>query len=413
MRSDQKSRFVSSPRLYITGRDPRDGGGVASMAKFAYATAERAGYDPCLVCNMLDRETQIRLTDVRDWFGVDLAERVRHMTVDGMEVKGVPLIVPEVEFTQYLLNEPGWEAALDDGDVFFAVAGTNQCCLPLTRQEDPFGSWTATLLWDDRTDRLKSRPWLERVRDRLSRPALEYIERKAYRAAEPLMVLSEYTASRLAEHHGIDRDRMSVVPYPIDTERFSPVPEDGDPATDGPTVLFVGRLNDPRKNVELLIDAFSKVHESVPGATLWLVGAEPNADVATAARESGAGEAIEFHDRVPNEELPEYYRAADLFVIPSDQEGLAIVGLESMACGTPVVSTRCGGPEGYVRDGETGYLVERDDTDALADRIETVLSDEERRTEMGRQARKLIEQRYARSKIEPQFVDAFATLESD
>lgn len=78
-----------------------------------------------------------------------------------------------------------------------------------------------------------------------------------------------------------------------------------------------------------------------------------------------------------NDDLPAYYRGADVIAIPSRQEGLTTVGLEAMACGMPVVSTRCGGPEEYVKDGETGCFVDLGDVEALAGKLQGPLTSTE------------------------------------
>lgn len=397
-------------RMYIATRDPNDGGGAAALSRFVYETAEQSGYDPCLVYNHLDRSKQIRLADPLELVDFEPDDAIEHTTINGLESKGIPVVFPEIEFTQYLLNASAWHDAIRDGDVFFVVAGTNLCALPLVRSEKPFGSWTATLLWDDRIDRLESTSWLERVRDHLSRPLLEYIERKAYNAADPLMVISEYTADRIETRYDVPGERIEVVPYPIDTERFTPEMSMTRPGRDGSVLLFAGRLNDPRKNVEFLIEAFARIYDDVPNAELWLIGADPDTSLRTAVSEHDVEDRTVFHGKVPFDELPEYYGAADIFTIPSKQEGLGIVGLEAMACGTPVVSTQCGGPEEYICDGGNGFLVPSDDLAAFAERIESLLTDDERRRAFGQEARRLIERDYAETKIRDHFVEAFDDL---
>lgn len=394
---------MSIPRLYIVTRDPRGLGGVGSMARFVYETAEGAGLNPCLVCNAIDREMDVRSTDV---LRLDWRREIEHTTVDGMELKGIPRLLPEVEFLQSALNRRFWAAALADGDRFFCVAGASPTGLPLVLDDVSFGCWVATPFWEDRADRLESSSLLRRIRDRLSRPVMERIEQRVYEGADPVFVLSEYTAAVLTERYGIKRERFEVVPYPIDTDRFTP---EGDTAdADGPLILFVGRFNDPRKNTEMLVEAFSLVREEFPDATLRLIGDESSTALRSAFERHGVTEAVECLDYVPNEELPAHYRAADVFAIPSNQEGLAIVGLEAMACGTPVVSTRCGGPEGYVVDGETGYLVKRRDIEQMADHLSVVAGDSATRSQSGDRAQKVVEAEYAESVVTVRFEAAFS-----
>lgn len=218
-------------------------------------------------------------------------------------------------------------------------------------------------MWEDRADRLEASSLALRVRDRLSKPFLERIETQIYDNASVIYVLSEYTASNVVAACDIDRSDFEIVPYPVDSEVFSPTPETRTDTTDEPLVLFVGRYNDPRKNIPILLEAFARVKAAVLDARLQLIRADPDAELVPLTTDFGIKSAVDFLDHVPNDDLPQYYRAADVFAIPSHQEGLAVVGLETMACATPVVSTRCGGPEDYVRDGETGYLVPTDDVE--------------------------------------------------
>ena len=87
-------------------------------------------------------------------------------------------------------------------------------------------------------------------------------------------------------------------------------------------------------------------------------------------------------------ELVELYRGADVFALPSDEEGLGLVVLEAMACGTPVVATRCGGPEGIIEDGIDGYLVPRDNPRVMSERLEMLLKDHSSAQEISRRARR-------------------------
>ena len=97
--------------------------------------------------------------------------------------------------------------------------------------------------------------------------------------------------------------------------------------------------------------------------------------------------------------LSEFYRSLDVFVFPSRKEGLGIAGIEAMASGVPVVSTRCGGTEDFVRDGETGWLVNEDPAE-MADAIASIYTKRQVRGEMSRKAVSLITEQYSVEKFE-------------
>ncbi len=83
---------------------------------------------------------------------------------------------------------------------------------------------------------------------------------------------------------------------------------------------------------------------------------------------------VSFVGTVRHEDLPLYYNAADVCVVPSHHETFGLVALESLACGTPVVATRVGGMESVIRHGENGYLVDDNSPERLADSIASVVS---------------------------------------
>lgn len=396
---------MSDPRLCIATLDPTIGGGVPSMARFAYQAAERAGFDPFLAANRIARESDVRIQDLPR---LDWSRSIDRTTHDGLETWFVPRYLPEFEFLQYVTNGGEWSTIIEEADAYFGVGGNIQCCHPFARHGVRFGCWVATTVWDDRKDRVKRAPLSWQVRDYLSKPVLQGIERSVYGAADQVLVLSEYTRERVVSEQLLSEKEITVVPYPVDTTLFSP---DGDEkSTDGPTVLFVGRFTDPRKNVEMLVRAFASVREHHPNAELRLVGDDPTPGLRDTVEEYGLAEAVTFEAYVPNGELPPHYRSADVFAIPSRQEGLGIVGLEAMACGTPVVATRCGGPEQYVEDGETGLLVANDDEAGMADALTALLRDDTRRGELGSNAAAYVQNNCAEPVLSERFVHVYERL---
>lgn len=398
---------VINKRLCISTLDPHYTGGVRSMATAAYNAAEAAGYDPFLICNSLDREMEVRLQDLARF---DWKRNVEQTAIDGMELVRIPRFLPEFEFLNYRLNKHQWEPLIETADLYFGVGGNNHCCLPFVWSEKQFGCWTATLYWEDRKDRIADSSIAWKIREHISRPLLQRFEGGVYRCADEIVALSDYTADRIAKEYTINRDRITRIPFPIDTDTFSPDGPRKPLNESGPVVLFVGRLNDPRKNIPFLLRSFAIVARSHPDVSLYLIGASPNQDMIALVRRLGIADRVEFIEFVEHEKLPVYYRSADIFVIPSHQEGLGIVGLEAMACGTPVISTRCGGPEDYVVENETGYLVPTSDSHKMSDRLKSLIQDSQTRNRLGTTARQKIEHEYASTIVEPKLIAAFERL---
>jgi glycosyltransferase involved in cell wall biosynthesis len=204
--------------------------------------------------------------------------------------------------------------------------------------------------------------------------------------------------------HGV-RARYAVVPNGVDTERFRPpqdpgaaraalpgpagprsgpqaVPGQADPpgARDGTLlVVCVGRLC-PQKGQDVLLRAWPRVTERLPGARLALVGDGPDLPRLLRAAPAGVLFAGPVADPLP------WYQAADLAVQPSRWEGMALAPLEAMACGLPVVATDVDGARESAPPDGGGAIVPPGDHAALAAALLALLTDPERRAAAGRRA---------------------------
>lgn len=186
------------------------------------------------------------------------------------------------------------------------------------------------------------------------------------------------TVSRLADSpddYGIDDDSLSAS------------------ATTGPTVLFVGRLEEI-KGLEYLFHAFSTLRETHSDASLVVVGSGSDEGRVRSIADHLSLSDVTFAGWQSRSALPEFYEAADLLVLPSVTlpsalsggslgDAFGLVCLEAAAFGTPVVCTNAvGAAHDVVRDGENGYVVPEKEASALAEAMREVLSDPESRAEM-------------------------------
>lgn len=218
--------------------------------------------------------------------------------------------------------------------------------------------------------------------------------------------VSGYTRGRFASAFGPQACLERLSPG-VDVDRFVP-----DPAAradlraryglgDRPVVLCLSRLV-PRKGQDMLIRAFGRIRQRVPGAALVIVGGGPyRDDLQKLAQRSGAGDDVLFTGGVPGEELPAHHAMADVFAMPCrtrgaglDVEGLGIVYLEASACGVPVVAGRSGGAPETVRDGATGRVVEGTDVEAIATAVGDLLADPDTAARMGAAGREWVVQNW-------------------
>jgi len=192
---------------------------------------------------------------------------------------------------------------------------------------------------------------------------------------------------------------MTVIPTGVDLALFSPGSRArarrrlGLPG-DGLICLYTGRL-DREKSLERVLDAFESVAAAVSTATLHLVGKGSHGRALEQRAGAGAaGRRIVFHGGLSRDALPDYYRAADLFLFASETETQGLVLAEAHACGLPAVAVRASGVDEVVTDGETGLLT-KGATGEMADAAIGLLLDPERRAAMGQAARRLAEARFS------------------
>ena len=155
---------------------------------------------------------------------------------------------------------------------------------------------------------------------------------------------------------------------------------------------FAGRYGDPRKRIDLLLEATRLLARQGAPVELHLAGESDRLLLQERVEALAIADRVICHGPLDPPTLAPLLRSLDLFVIPSHQEGLCIAGLEAMACGAPVVSTRCGGPEHYVIPGHTGELVEAS-PEAMAAAIAAIAGERSQRQQLSAGARAWVAER--------------------
>jgi starch synthase len=176
---------------------------------------------------------------------------------------------------------------------------------------------------------------------------------------------------------GFPADRVHVVPYGIPPPEHTPARS----ATDDTfRVLYVGQLS-PRKGVRYLLEAFTRLRH--PKKELVIVGPR-----STPSGLEGAAipDGTRFAGVLKGAELARAYREADVFVLPTLEEGLALVLGEALAHGTPVIATVNSGGSDLFTDGVEGFLVPIRDPEALAQKMQLLADDPARRERMSQAA---------------------------
>lgn len=392
--------------------DPADRGGVYRMASELYGVLERWGWMPSLLYLSAVPEDGLSPRQL-------LARRKIFHAVPKMNRGMRGLAVGHVPARFYALASL-WPYRMIGRhlDSFSAhlVLGTADRGITLAMRRNAYVCWLATSLEDEFEARAAlGDGWARALMSSPQWPLVLWTERLALKRSALVIALSEHTAERLRRICPSLDGRVRVIPCPVDTDTFRPLPHSN--ARKGGTrdfsILFVGRVGDRRKNVPMLLRAFRLVLQRQPHARLTMVGGS-SPDLLSLVDDLGMAESVEFVPILEEaSELAAWYQRAQLFVLPSKQEGLGIVVQEAMAAGLPVVSTRCGGPEMLVRDGETGYLVANDDPEAMAQALVRLAEHPDQRRVMGERTRRIAEREFAREavaeKFHQAFVDAFGS----
>lgn len=240
------------------------------------------------------------------------------------------------------------------------------------------------------------------------------------RCADLLVTSTADESEELVRAYGADPARVEVVAPGVDLSTFRPIDRVEARAkigaADGPLLLFVGRL-ERLKGVEIAIRALAELRaRGHAGARLLVLGEDSrDADESETERlkrvasEIGVRGAIEFVGSVAHHELPYFYAAADVCVMPSYSESFGLVGLEAQACGCPVVASDVSGLRSVVRDGVTGFLVAGDNPSDYAERIARLVDCPELAQQMGRRGQ-LLAQRFSWSRTADRLAELFASV---
>ncbi len=179
---------------------------------------------------------------------------------------------------------------------------------------------------------------------------------------------------------GVPFEKMRLLPYGVNLSRFQPVAE---PAAGRFDVLFIGGMN-LRKGVQYLVQAYKKVNH--PAKSLTFVGA-PSAELIALLTSRGLWPSdTRVLGHMPQAELKELISRSHVMVLPSIEEGLAMVQAQAMACGCPVIASANTGSEDLFTDGQEGFIVPIRDVDALTARMQQLADHPDLRASMGQRA---------------------------
>ncbi|MEW6200340.1 MAG: glycosyltransferase family 4 protein [bacterium] len=217
---------------------------------------------------------------------------------------------------------------------------------------------------------------------------------------------------------GVPQGRIQMIPNGVDTETFCPAaPAEKEKLKStnsipfSPCALYLGRLI-PRKRIHYLIPMWAKVVEKFPDAGLMIVGdGEMRGTLEALVRKLGIARRVCFTGVVMNP--VDYLRCADVFILPSETEGISNSLLQAMSCAVPVVVAKNSGADALIDDERNGFIIDVEKADETRKIIERLLASESLRAEIGEGARKTILERYSIQSVAKEYEKVYCELLKD
>jgi D-inositol-3-phosphate glycosyltransferase len=249
-------------------------------------------------------------------------------------------------------------------------------------------------------------------------------ERRVLAGADMVVAATPAELADLQWLYELPSAKAAVIPPGVDLEQFKPMDkakarDELGLSTEERQILFVGRI-EALKGVDTFIRAANLLaNTSKTPFRVQIIGGDVEesleqlgsemARLQELARELGVQNCVHFLGSRRQRELPTYYAASDVVVMPSYSESFGMVALEAMACGRPVIASRVGGLAYLVQDGVTGFHVQEGNANEMAERLMEVLSSDTLLEQMGIAARREAE-KYSWEKIASEVVNLFNKL---
>lgn len=354
-----------------------DGGGMNVYVRALASSLARAGVE-CDVLTRADHAEQPAVIDVEDGFRVVHIQAGPAQPVPKYQLS--ELVEPFVESTLEFVRD-GHEYDLLHANYWLSGAVGHR----LKHELDlPLAATFHTL------DRVKADAGVGDDPEERSR-----VESEVIRCADLMLASTVEERCQLVELYDADPARVEIVPPGVDHDVFSP----GDRCAarrrlglerDARVLLFVGRIQ-PLKGADLALQCLAALDD--PRSVLVIVGGPSGIDgetelfrVRRLVEDLGLAGRVRFLPPQPHDALPDFYRAADVCLVPSRTESFGLVALEAAACGTPVVASDVGGLRTLVDDGVTGFRVEGRSPVEFAAPVARLLTDRDLARSMGARA---------------------------
>ena len=320
----------------------------------------------------------------------------------------VPTVVPFREGIRIVHLKAGPEAPYDKNQVWFHLPEFLENMERFTRDEKGAYHLIHSHYWlSGWIGAHMSKRWnipllhmfhtLAYLKNKATRPLGEHepdvrveMEEKLVKQSDHIMVSNQREKGQMIWTYGVPAEKISVIPCGVDPSLF----RQRDPVQsklhlglpDKRYILFVGRI-DPVKGIDTLLKAIKVLRKKLENAhnvhLLIIGGDRDHADSPTGSEmyklkqltaTLGIKNMVTFLGAQRQDQLPYFYSAAELCILPSRYESFGMVALEAMACGTPVIASKVGGLSSFIQNDVSGLLVPEGDEVSLAEKIHVLLS---------------------------------------
>lgn len=398
----------ASIRLGLVVPALEGGGGVPAVASFILGVALRSGLQVKLISLATSASdlSSTRLVAPQTWS--------RGVTVTQSEWSGQPVahvgaVLADFEFQRYKPRSP-LKALVGDCDVLQVVCGSPAWANAVIGCGKPVSMHVATRARIERRRREAECNNLTEWWRKAMTVVTDRFDDAGLRGADAVQLMNPWM---LEYCRLINKSRTNVdiryAPPGVDATLYAPQADRL--MIDPPYVLCVGRFDDPRKNIGLLLKAFSCLPLSLSHVQLVTAGSgQPPQAYWEQVNALGLRSRVHHVHRPSTSALVKLYQEAKVFALSSDEEGFGMVVVEAMACAVPVVATRCGGPEGIIIDGKNGFLVPLDDAATMANRLGLLCTDMSQNQAMGIAARETVDAQYTDAVTGKAFIDVWRKL---
>lgn len=231
---------------------------------------------------------------------------------------------------------------------------------------------------------------------------VSYLKLKALQQADLIICTTPYTRDTVLGKNNFTNNNFKILPLALEPERFK---ASNNIISDGKknimNLLSVARLDasERYKGIDTCLKAVKELKKEGLDVSYNVIGDGNDKNyLENMALNLGITDCVQFCGKVSDEELDEYYKWSDLFLLPSEKEGFGLVYIEAMNYGLPVIAARSGGVPWVINEGQTGFLIDYGDNNMLADYIKKFY-DTPLLVTLSRNAKKEVKERFSFSRF--------------